>query len=138
MASSILNHSLFLPVDRAGFRRLSRKIDEESKGRRQRQKFTDVDRVLPVLQYLSDDKDINVGPVFALLVLERHPKNKKTLKFPLNNMQQVKTQEDGANVTSNTPTKRPKVPFTPACLKKREAAETTISDIGPLISYPTL
>lgn len=39
-------------------------------------RFTDVDRVLPVLQYLSDNKNINVGSVFPLLVLEGQKKKK--------------------------------------------------------------
>lgn len=80
--------------------------------------FTDVDRVLPVLQYLSDNKNINVGSVFPLLVLEGQKKKKKLISFSLT--YHVKTEEGGANVTSNTPTKRPKVPFTPACLNKEK------------------
>lgn len=44
-------------------------------------KFTDVDWVLPVLQYLSDDKNINVGSVFPLLVLEGQKKKKEKSYF---------------------------------------------------------
>lgn len=44
--------------------------------------FTDVDRVLPVLEYLGDNKNINVGSVFPLLVLEGE---KKKVNFsPIN------------------------------------------------------
>lgn len=32
--------------------------------------FTNVDRVLPVFEYLSDNKNINVGSVFPFLVLK--------------------------------------------------------------------
>lgn len=85
--------------------------------------FTDVDRVLPVLQYLSDDKNINVSSVFPLLVLEGQKKGKKLISPSLTC--HVKT-EDGANVTSNTPTKRPKVPFTPACLNKEKILRVSL------------
>lgn len=78
--------------------------------------FTNVDRVLPVFEYLSDNKNINIGPVFPFLVLEWE----NNINFALINMIHVKTYKHGANITSNTPTKRPKVPFTPACLNKEK------------------
>lgn len=49
--------------------------------------FTNIDRVLPVFEYLSDNKNINVGSVFPLLVLE----GDSQINFSFINMLDVKT-----------------------------------------------